>query len=113
MSLPIFFIWNASNDPEDMREHGTFNLVNHTRAYPLDTCVIGVLYADSHQTRHVADKLHANLMTMPSPNAALSDKHIAHIAKHFPNAKKGDGFHTILAPLYAKTGVEYLNPDNY
>lgn len=111
--MPLFFFWNASNDPEDIRQTGIGNLGRTWKAQRLSTCCIGVIYVENAQARIVADSLHPSLMTFPGPNGNLKHRHANHLAKEFPKAKAGDGFRGILAFVYAQLDDEHFNPDNF
>lgn len=111
--IPIFFFWTGSTNTEDIRDLGIMALCERWSAHPLKTSCVGVMYAGTQQARIIADTLHPSLLTFPGPNGALSDKHVKHFAKEFPNAKKGDAMRGVLASLYAQLNDEHFNPDHY
>jgi hypothetical protein len=111
--MTIFFVWNASNDPEDVAAIGVRRLARTVVMIPLKTAVLGVAYGATQQTRSVIDSLHPNIASFPGVNGALLARHVNHAAKEWPSAKAGDAFRTTLAAIYAAEPNEHFNPNNY
>jgi hypothetical protein len=106
--MTIFFVW--SGDREKVQLLGRFGGDVHSNGY--GTLTFGVLT----QVRNIHAELnkHSNkIAVLPGPNGVLTQDQATAILPAFPNAAAGMPMKDILAALYAATGVEAYNINNY
>lgn len=111
----LFFVFN-STDPDALAATGIGAYCNGKpwQATQVNNVYVGLLLYGDHSDRKDIDNLHPDLLTMPGPHGKVGAKHAAHLNKKgFPKVKEGDAFSDTLAEIYAVTGIEHYNPDNY
>lgn len=82
------------------------------QAAPYNGQDYGIMLGDP-ALRPILDAHHDDLVTLPGARGALNAEQAAFIATSVPTAHEGMMMRDLMALVYADTGWENYNPDNY